>query len=60
MPQCSGRSREKLSLQFCSQSLLLYLSEGTMEAEHRDRDVGCVGELHSGDEDTDCINAASR
>lgn len=46
-----------LIAEFCSQCLPLYLSEGTMEAE--DRDVGCVGELHSGDEDMDCINATS-
>lgn len=46
-----------LIAEFCSQSLSLYLPEGTVEAEDRDRDVGCFGGLHSGDEDMDCINA---
>lgn len=45
--------------EFRSQSLPLYLSEGTVEAEDRDRDVGFFGGLHSGNEDMDCTDATS-
>lgn len=48
-----------LTAEFCSQSLPLYLSEGTVEAEDRDRDVGLFGGLHGGNEDMDCTDTTS-
>lgn len=51
--------RKALIAQFCSQSFSPHLSEDTVEAEDRDRDVGCFGGLYSGDEDMHCINATS-
>lgn len=52
--------RKALIAQFCSQSFSLHLSEGTVEVEDRDRDVGlCNCGVHSREEDMYCINATS-
>lgn len=59
VPQCSGRSREKFSLQNFVVSPYHFILLKALWKLKIETDVGCFGGLYSGDEDMHCVNATS-